>query len=87
MAEQHVKIVHTILREDFGVLDANVIRKQILSMTGVHNVTFESARNGLTIEYDPAVLTPPKLLELMCRCGVYPAPQGSSADSPAPKDG
>jgi uncharacterized protein (DUF2267 family) len=81
-----VKIVHTILREDFGVLDANVIRKEILSMTGVHNVTLESARNGLAIEYDPAVLTPPRLLELMCHCGVCPAPQGSSADLPARKE-
>ena len=74
-----MKTVHTILREDFGVLDANLIRTEILSATGVHNVAFEPACKGLAIDYDPAVLTPPKLFELMCRCGVYPAPQDSSA--------
>ena len=35
------------------------------------DVCFEIARNGLTIEYDPALVDDSKLLEIMCRYGVF----------------
>jgi hypothetical protein len=83
----HVKRVRTILREDFGALDPNLVRTELLAAAGVHDVAFEPTSKGLSIEYDPEILTPPKLLELMCRCGVYPVPQGSRPDAAEPDEG
>ncbi|HJR70769.1 MAG TPA: hypothetical protein VKA43_12060 [Gammaproteobacteria bacterium] len=82
-----MKTIHTILRQDFGVLDPNLIRTQILAAAGVHAVELEPAHNGLAIEYDAEILTPPKLFDLLCLCGVYPAPQGPSSDAPTRDDG
>lgn len=75
-----MKTLHTILREDFGVLDPNLVRTELLAAAGVHEVAYEPGSKGLSIEYDPEILTPPKLLELVCRCGLYPDPQHSRAD-------
>jgi hypothetical protein len=69
-----VRTIHTILREDFGPLDRQLIRKELLAESGIENVAFESARNGLTIEYDQNVLNDRRLLDIMCRYGVMPAP-------------
>lgn len=69
-----MNIIHAILREDFGRLDRNLVRSELLSERGVSNVYFESTRNGLSIEYDPAVIGDSKLLEIMCRYGVFPEP-------------
>jgi hypothetical protein len=82
-----MKTIHTILRQDFGVLDPNMVRTQILATAGVRAVELEPARNGLAIEYDAEILTPPKLLDLMCLCGVYPAPQDLPSDASASDDG
>lgn len=68
-----MKTIHTILREDFGLLDRNLVRSELLSERGVNQVSFETARNGLSIEYDPAIVDDSKLLEIMCRYGVFPA--------------
>jgi hypothetical protein len=80
-----MKTIHTILREDFGRLDRNLVRSELLSERGVKGVAFESVRNGLTIEYDPAIIDDSKLLAIMCRYGVFPEaaaprPNGQLAD-------
>jgi hypothetical protein len=67
-----MKTIHTILREDFGRLDRNLVRSELLSERGVKGVSFESLRNSLTIDYDPALIDDSKLLEIMCRYGVFP---------------
>jgi hypothetical protein len=84
-----MKTIHTILREDFGELDPDVIRTEILAAEGVHAVALKPARHGLSIEYDPVILTPRRLVDLMCRYGVYPDPGARSteeggADAPTP---
>jgi hypothetical protein len=77
-----VTTVHTVLRQDFGVLDPNVIRTELLAADGVIDVSLEPSRSGLAIEYDPKILTPPKLVDLLCRCGVYPDPRRRPAETP-----
>ena len=69
-----MKTIHTVLREDFGRLDRNIVRSELLSEKGVHDVSFELSRNGLSIEYDPSIIDHTKLIEIMCRYGVYPEP-------------
>ncbi len=69
-----MKTIHTVLREDFGRLDRTLVRSELLSEKGVHDVTFERSRNGLSIEYDPSIINDTKLIEIMCRYGVYPEP-------------
>jgi hypothetical protein len=76
-----MKTIETILREDFGRLDRDFIRKELLAEKGIHNVDCEPARNRLRIEYDPAILTAARLADVMCRCGVYPASKGGPAES------
>jgi hypothetical protein len=66
--------LHAVLREDFGELDRNIVRSELLSENGVHDVRFERGRNGLSIEYDPSIIDDTKLIEIMCRYGVYPEP-------------
>ena len=73
--------IHTILREDFGGLDRNLVRSELLSERGVSGVSFESTPNALSIDYDPAIIDDWKLVEIMCRYGVYPEPV-----SPRPND-
>jgi hypothetical protein len=70
-----MKTIHTILREDFGKLDRDFIRRELLAEKGIHSVDCEPARNRLRIEYDPAILSASRLADVMCRYGVYPAPQ------------
>ena len=69
-----MKTIHTILREDFGLLDRNLVRSELLCERGVTQVSFETARNGLSIEYDPTIINDAKLVEIMCRYGVFPEP-------------
>jgi len=82
-----VKTIHTILREDFGQLDRHLVRAELLREAGIHEVGYETARNGLCIEYDPVVLTPPKLAEVLCRHGVFPNPVCAPEDAPERSDG
>ena len=72
-----MKTIHTVLREDFGRLDRNLVRSELLCEKGVHDVVFERNRNGLSIEYDPSIIDDTKLIEIMCRYGVYPEPISS----------
>jgi hypothetical protein len=66
--------VHTMLREDFGRLDRALVRAEQLAERGIKNVLYESERNRLSIEYDPSVVDGRKLIDIMCRHGVYPEP-------------
>lgn len=72
-----MKTIHTVLREDFGRLDRNLVRSELLCEKGVCSVDFERNRNGLSIEYDPSIIDDSKLIEIMCRYGVYPEPISS----------
>jgi hypothetical protein len=69
-----MKTIHTTLREDCGLLDRNLVRSELLSEHGVTAVSFEPARNGLSIEYDPQIIDGSRLVEIMCHYGVYPEP-------------
>ena len=69
-----MKTLHTILGEDVGHLVRNLVRSELLSASGVTEVLFESARNGMSIKYDPAVIDDAKLLEIMRRYGVAAGP-------------
>jgi hypothetical protein len=79
-----VKTFHTNLREDVGRLDRNLVRSELLSAGGVAGVLFETARNALTVTYDPALIDDAKLFEIMLRYGVatsaprQPGAQGKS---------
>ena len=75
-----MKTIHTVLREDFGRLDRTFVRSELLSEKGVHDVTFERSRNGLLIEYDPSIIDDTKLIDIMCRYGVYPEPLSATAN-------
>jgi hypothetical protein len=76
-----MKTIHTVLREDFGLLDRTLVRSELLSEKGVHEVNFEHGRNGLSIEYDPSIIDDTKLIEIMCRYGVYPEPISPRANA------
>ncbi len=69
--QNFVKTIHTVLREDFGRLDRNLVRSELLSEHGVKDVSFETVRNSLSIEYDPSVIADAKVLEIMRRYGVF----------------
>jgi len=75
-----MKTIHTVLREDFGRLDRTLVRSELLSEKGVRDVSFELSRNGLLIEYDPSIIDDTKLIEIMCRYGVYPEPISPKAN-------
>jgi hypothetical protein len=81
-----MKTIQTIPLQDFGEVDTHLVRKDLLSTTGVHAVILGPAQE-ITIEYDPETLTPARLFEVMCRCGVYPAPQGRPPDALPAGDG
>jgi hypothetical protein len=81
-----MKTIQTIVLQDFGEVDSNLVRKDLLSTNGVHAVMLGPAHE-LTIEYDAEILTPALLFEVMCRCGVYPAPQGRPPDALPAGDG
>ena len=82
-----MKVIHTILREDFGRLDRSVVRAELLAEKGVYDVAYAPARNGLRIEYDPKILSNARLLDLMCRYGVYPETLRTDTDAPQRGDG
>ena len=67
-----MKTIHTILREDFGQVDRDMVRTELLGQTGIRDVHCAPARNGLVIEYDAGIVDHQKLLEIMCRAGVFP---------------
>jgi len=77
-----MKILHTELREDFGLLDRNLIAKELLAEAGIYSVACEPARNCLSIQYDPAMLNNTQLLDIMCRHGLYPQPMTPRPDAP-----
>jgi hypothetical protein len=82
-----LKILHTKLREDFGLLDRRLIRTELLAETGIHSVSYEPARNCLSIEYDPDLVNDAQLLDIICRHGVYPDPGGPRSDGAPRTDG
>ena len=53
-----------------------------VSGTGARSVSFEVGRNGLSIEYDPSIIDNAKLIEIMCRYGVYPEPISPRPNGP-----
>lgn len=65
-----MKTIRTILRNDLGLLDRNLVRSELLSERGVKNVSFESVRSWLSVEYDPSIVDDSKLMEIMDRYGV-----------------
>jgi hypothetical protein len=69
-----VNILHAVLREDFGRLDASTIRAGLLAERGIADVRCEVARNRLRIEYDPRIVSQTKLVDIMCRHALFPAP-------------
>ena len=77
---QPMKTIRTILKEDFGRLDRTLVRSELLSERGVKSVSFESERNGLAIEYDPAIVDDSTLMLIMCRYGVWPEPKPRQRD-------
>jgi hypothetical protein len=70
-----MKTLHTILRCDFGKLDRNFVLSELLSQRGVADVSFDSTHNGLSVEYDPAVVTRTTLVAIMHRYGALAEPQ------------
>jgi hypothetical protein len=67
-----MKIIRTMLREDFGLLDRGLVRRDLLAEKGVCSVSDGPGEHCLSIEYDPAILDDKRLLDVMCRHGVYP---------------
>ena len=82
-----LKIIRTTLREDFGLLDRRLIRKDLLSERGVCGVSDGPGEHCLSIEYDPSVLDKTKLLDVMCRHGIYPEAVPPHADAQTRGDG
>jgi hypothetical protein len=72
---QPMKILHTVLRCDFGKLDRNFVQSELLSQRGVAGVAFEATHNGLAVEYDPAVVTRTTLVAIMRRYGALADPE------------
>lgn len=68
-----MNVIHAVLCEDFGRLDAGRIRDELLCEAGISGVTCESARHGLRIEYDPVLVSHTRLKDLMCRHALFPA--------------
>ncbi len=81
-----MKIVHTTLREDFGLLDPRLVRTELLAENGIHSVAFEPTKHGLSIEYDPTVLNERDLLDIFCRHGVYPEAVPPRVDAETSRD-
>jgi hypothetical protein len=69
-----MKIIHALLKEDAGSLTRNLVRSELHSQRGVTAVSFESDRNRLSIEYDPAVVDDSTLMLIMRRYGLSPEP-------------
>jgi hypothetical protein len=69
-----MNVLHAVLREDFGRLDASAIRASLLTERGIADVRYGETRNRLRIEYDPLVVTQTNLVDIMCRHALFPAP-------------
>jgi hypothetical protein len=69
-----VNIIHAVLCEDYGRLDASSIRDELLTEAGIRDVCYEAARHRLRIEYDPVIVSHARLVDLMCRHALFPAP-------------
>ena len=67
-----MNVLHAVLCEDFGPLDASRIRDELLCEAGIRDVTCENARNCLRIEYDPVIVSHTRLRDLMCRHALFP---------------
>ena len=67
-----LKIIRTTLREDFGLLDRHLVARELMNEKGVCAVSPGPGKHCLSIEYDPAILDGNKLVDIMCRHGVYP---------------
>jgi hypothetical protein len=76
-----MKILHTELREDFGLLDQRLITVGLLAERGILSVACEPRPHCLSIEYDPAVLDNAHLLTIMCRYGLFPKSASSRPDA------
>ena len=61
-----------MLRADFGLLDRNLVRSELLCEPGVESVSFQKV--ALTIEYDPTKVDDSRLIEIMHRYGACTAP-------------
>ena len=70
-----VKIIHTVLRADFGLLDRNLVRSELLREPGVESVSFQKV--ALTVEYDPTKVDDSTLIEIMHRYGACTGPTRS----------
>lgn len=82
-----LKIIRTTLREDFGLLDRGLVTRELLAEKGVRGVSDGPGKHCLSIEYDPAVLDGRKLLDVLCRHGVYPAAPEPRRDAQPRGDG
>jgi hypothetical protein len=71
-----VNVIHAVLCEDYGRLDAHSIRDELLTEAGIRDVCCEAARYRLRIEYDPVIVSHAHLVDLMCRHALFPAVAG-----------
>ena len=71
-----MNIIHAVLCEDYGALDASSIRDELLTEAGICDVCCETARHRLRIEYDPVIVSHAHLVDLMCRHALFPEPPG-----------
>jgi hypothetical protein len=69
-----VNIIHAVLCEDHGRLDASSIRDELLTEAGIRDVGYETARHRLRIEYDPVIVSHVRLADVMCRHALFPEP-------------
>ena len=69
-----MNIIHAVLCEDYGRLDASSIRDELLTEAGIRNVCYEAGRNRLRIEYDPVIVSHARLVDVMCRHALFPEP-------------
>jgi len=72
MRSDVVKIIHTVLRADFGLLDRNLVRSELLREPGVEKVSFEKV--ALTIKYDPTKVDDSTLIGILHRYGAFTGP-------------
>jgi hypothetical protein len=76
-----VNIIHAVLCEDYGPLDPRSIRDELLTEAGIRDVCHETARNRLRIEYDPELVSPERLLDLLCRHALFVEPDSFAGET------
>jgi len=54
------------------------IEAALLEQPGVHNVEIDLATDGFTVFYDPALIRPEQMLEVIEKTGFHPYPIKSS---------